>query len=676
MAREKKTRKKTGKRRISFDSIKPKLITVMLATVAVPLIVSIAISYTTSTKKAMEDAQENLEWQATYVQSEFSAIINTNLDALEAFASSPATYMYLSSAGEEGNESLEADMLSSLESLDAIFDDGNPTVITGADGMQLLRSDGGELVDVSEREYFQKAMSGTPCLSDVITSASTGLRSLIMCVPVYSGSEVIGTVHRVYDLEDFHEFLATVSEDAFICDRTGIVAAHAQYSITADNEEDRSDAAFMTSGETEGYYTASTGKGYDAMIAYKQDPQFGFVIVCANNSKTVTSAAKQSALIIVIIGVVMLVIAIATSFKMANTFTRPIGDINTALAELSDGRFRRVEKHTGRKDEFGEMVRNTNSLIDTLDGIVKNIKESAAIVGSSSEELSEMTGQISGAAEDVSHAVMDIAQGATQQAEEIQRASENVSQIGDAVTDVQDSSGNLASLAIRMKEASEASSQSLTALQTSSTNMSAKIDDISKTISATQDAVSRINEQVEGISSIATQTNLLSLNASIEAARAGEAGRGFAVVAEEIGKLADNSKEMADQIRHEMDILLQQSEAAVLASDEVLKGNEEQQDALGDTLTSVNGMLADISDTVLGVRTISDGAETCVTSKAVVTDSMDSLSAISEQNAASTQETGASMEELSATVSTIADSASNLKDIADKLNEEMEFFKD
>ena len=75
------------------------------------------------------------------------------------------------------------------------------------------------------------------------------------------------------------------------------------------------------------------------------------------------------------------------------------------------------------------------------------------------------------------------------------------------------------------------------------------------------------------------------------------------------------------------------------------------------------------------VKSIADGASTCVASNDVVSDAMSSLSAISQQNAASSETTGASVQELSATVSNLADSATGLRDVAEQLNKEMSFFK-
>ena len=99
---------------------------------------------------------------------------------------------------------------------------------------------------------------------------------------------------------------------------------------------------------------------------------------------------------------------------------------------------------------------------------------------------------------------------------------------------------------------------------------------------------------------------------------------------------------MADDIMREMSTLLEQSKAAVAAAEDVKSGNNEQQIAIGETLDAVNGMLQDIGSTVDGVQDISNGADTCATSKNAVVDTMSALSAISEENAASSEETGAS----------------------------------
>ncbi len=671
MAKEVKQKKKSN---ISFtNSIKTRLIAVMLMITIIPLVVAIVISYKTSTSKAMTDALDALDWQAWYIESEFETIIQKNISAMQAIASAPSTKTYIMNPGDV---TTTAKTLSYLNTVDSLLDDGNITVITGADGMQLLRASG-KLVDVSSRDYFQQAKAGNAYVSDVITSTSTGLRQCTFAVPVYGdgGKDVIGVIQRNYDLNEFHEFLAKEADDAFIVDRTGNVAAHSQYEITPDNEEDRSGADFMTSGLRNSYYYADTGKGYKAVVCYVKSDTTDWTICCASDTKTINASATKTATVVVIIGVVMALIAAVISFMMARAFTEPIADVSDSLSNLADGHFKKIDKFQNRKDEFGAMVGDTNAVINKLSEIVASIKTSATDVGSSSEELSDMANQISQTAEDVSNAVQEIASGATQQADEIQSASENVGRIGDAVGDVQNSTDSLSNLASKMKEASEVSSSSLASLQDSSSEMTAKIDEISRTISATQEAVSNINDKVEGISSIATQTNLLSLNASIEAARAGEAGKGFAVVAEEIGKLADDSKTMADDIRKEMDILLEQSKAAVQAAEDVKQGNQDQQIALGETLDAVNGMLGDIGSTVGGVQLISQGADTCESSKNAVVDTMSALSAISEENAASSEETGASMQELSATVTTLAGSASNLKDIAEKLNKEMEFFK-
>ncbi len=668
-----------AKSTVSFkDSIKTKLIATMVAVAAIPLIVAVIVSYVTSTNKAKSDALDLLDARANLVESEFSGLVTKNVLALQTFASSPSTVVYLQAYGTEYQIVPDSDMLDQMDLINANIGDGNTSCILSlASGDQVIRTDRYDLTSIADRDYFQKAVStGKIAVSDVVVSKKAGNRITIICVPILdSEGKVVGTIQRSFDLNALHAFLANSVTDGFITDTQGIVAAHAAHEISAEDEpEDQSNGQFMKENGTSGSYEGKH-KGGKVFMSWSREPITGYTVVVSETESTIMSAARKAATIVIGIGIIMLIAAVLISFFMAKSFAEPIAAVGESLKALADGRFVKVGKYFDRKDEFGEISKATNSVIETLDDIVTNIKASAEDVGISSDELSDMANQIAQTAEDVSNAVQEIATGATQQADEIQSATENVGRIGEAVGNVQDSTGNLSSIAGKMKEASEISSQSLASLQDSSAEMTEKIDEISRTIQATQNAVTNISEKVEGITSIATQTNLLSLNASIEAARAGEAGKGFAVVAEEIGKLAEDSKAMADDIRKEMDILLEQSKAAVVAAEDVRQGNSDQQIALGETLDSVNGMLGDISSTVGGVQLISEGADTCETSKNAVVDTMSALSAISEENAASSEETGASMQELSATVTTLAGSANNLKEIADKLNEDMKFFK-
>ena len=677
----KDTKKTEGAKRSIFSSVKFKLIAVMMLVALAPLIVAIIVSTINSVNKALEDAESINSDKATIVEQQFMTAIDQQLRSLQALAESPYTIDYIKDASSRN----ETEMVAYLQKINEPYNDGNSIVVTGADGMQIVRSDGGKLSDISEREFFQGAMKGNVYLSSVMISKATGSRIIVPAVPVfdYGYGSVIGVAQRSYDLSVLHDLLVSNisgTQRIFVTDKNGIVVAHSDYEISADDEEDdRSQRPFYKAvySENKDSGTYVTGSGSEKkIVSYLKEPNTGWIIVVSSNYGEAMAASTRSALTIIIIGVILGIVAAVLSFMMAKSFIDPLGEVNNALSSLADGRFVSIKRFTNRKDEFGEMVNNTNTVLGTLGDIVKNIKESAVAVNKSSEDLAETADQISQTADDVSTAVQEIASGATQQADEIQSVTESVGEIDIATGNVQTSTDDLSNLAGKMQSVSTDSAQSLGDLQESSHSMSEKIRQITEKIGATSKAVENINEKVEGITNIATQTNLLSLNASIEAARAGEAGKGFAVVAGEIGKLAEDSRLMADEIRKEMDELLVQSQSAVEMAAEVQKGNEEQETVLGATVDSVNAMIGDISSTVTSVKSIETDAGTCVSAKNVVADAMSSLSAISQENAASSEETGASMQELSATVTTLAASANTLKEIAEKLSSDMEFFKD
>lgn len=676
MAKQAKEKKSTGG--FSLTSVKTKLILVMISICVIPLLISVIISYVNSTSKSLEDAQSINLKKAEVVRYSYMLEVEKMISALQTIATDPNTITYMKASAEDRDD---AGMQKWLQTVEDTLQGDNSIVITASNGQQIIRSSG-ELQNIADRDYFQKAMQGQVVISETLVGKSTGLASIFIVVPVYDTSgSVLGTVQRSYQLSFLHDFLADVvdtskNEESFIMDDAGQVIGHSGYEIDANNLENRSTSQAFTEAQAKGTgsYKGSHG-GKELLISYVKEDTTGWVIVTVADYQVVMRSTFRAVNMTIILGILMMIIAILISWNMANSFTNPLKLLNHSMDSLSNGEFQPIEKYHDRKDEFGDIIRNTNTVLDRLKGIVANIKASSSSVNDSSDELAETANQISLTAEDVANAVQEIATGAGQQANEIQDVSVSVGSIGEATGNVQQSTDDLNGLATRMQTASNESAKSLEALQQSSMRMSGNIADITEKIGATSRAVESINERVEGIASIATQTNLLSLNASIEAARAGEAGRGFAVVAEEIGKLADDSRMMADEIRQEMDVLLQESQAAVAKAAEVQKGNVEQQEVLSSTVGSVRDMLEDISSTVSSAQSIKSDAGVCVNANNVVSDAMSSLSAISEENAASCEETGAAMQELSATVSTLAASADSLKTVADQLREEMAFFK-
>ncbi|WP_292195571.1 hypothetical protein [Butyrivibrio sp.] len=172
MAKEKKVKNPAG---ISFkDSIKTKLITVMLLVAAIPLIVAVIVSYITSTTKAKNDAIDVLEARGKYVEAKFSEIVSQNIIALQTFAGAPSTITYLQTYNSPDAPIPTEVVLAQMDAINTNIDDGNVSVILSlASGEQLIRADRNALANIADRAYFQQAVSTKkPAVSDIVVSKS------------------------------------------------------------------------------------------------------------------------------------------------------------------------------------------------------------------------------------------------------------------------------------------------------------------------------------------------------------------------------------------------------------------------------------------------------------------------------------------------------------------------
>ncbi|MCR5411391.1 MAG: methyl-accepting chemotaxis protein [Lachnospiraceae bacterium] len=657
---------------MSKFKVKVQLLIMCLCPIIILGTVLLVISYRSIMSKAIEDANTQNLLSCEQIETEFAGILDENIAAIQGVAKSPATVAFLEGNPDAPSVEVIGDY---IRSVDAYFDDGNGIAIADATGMQQVRSKG-DCVDVSERDYFQNAMQGQTFVSDLIVSKSTGSRITSIIVPVYgTDGSIIGTVQRNYNLEAFHTFLESTGMEAFIVDRDADIVAHSQYEITEDKEQNFATSTFMTQGKEEGTYEADTGRGYKGMMAYMKEPSTGWTVIVAQKVNDVIGHARSSAIVIVIVGLVLLALSVVLVLFVANSFVKPINAINASLEAFAGGEFNEIKGFEGRRDEFGNIVDNTNSVLSKIKGVVSDLKDVMRDLGESSTALAETAGQISQTTDDVSEAVQEVAKGATEQADTIQSATENITTLSEAIQNVANNAEGLASTAASMSDSSSSSAEALKELSSKMDAMNSAMNEISEGMNATNAAVQGVNERVDGITSIASQTNLLALNASIEAARAGEAGRGFAVVAEEIGKLATESAQTAEEIRAEMSKLLTQSQNAIKMTGEVSEISVNVNSVLADTVDKINELIDGVGTTVDGVTTISGLSQESAASKTIIVDAMDSLSAISEENAASTEETSASMEELNATVNVLSQSAGDLNDLAKKLETDLDFFK-
>lgn len=346
------------------------------------------------------------------------------------------------------------------------------------------------------------------------------------------------------------------------------------------------------------------------------------------------------------------VIAVAVMAVIA-FLMRSIGKVlhNTVdhLEEVADGSLNVMvqNKVLERNDELGEVSRSLQKLVSSFKEIVKNIMTASAELDSFSGEFKESFDNIKESISNINTAVDEIANGATQQAGDTQKANEEVINMGDALDAT---AGNVIALtdsAQKMSDYNSSANEILEELLEISKKTNQSVDDVQKQTDETNRSAMEIQEATELIASIASQTNLLSLNASIEAARAGEQGRGFAVVAGEIRTLADQCSESADKIANVVHELLDNSNQSVHTMNEVMVSIEQQNEKLENTLKMYAQLNDEIHIVSQAIHEISAQVDGLGDTKNAVLELLESLSAISEENAASTQQTSASMIELS-----------------------------
>ena len=387
-----------------------------------------------------------------------------------------------------------------------------------------------------------------------------------------------------------------------------------------------------------------------------------------------TQSVKNSALLIMIVSLLAsAVVLLFITIVISRSIDSNVKSFRKSLDKIAQGRIG-IRVKQNRKDEFSQFGESINKFLDTLQHIIVELQNMSNVLSDKGIELEDEADKTQSATENISSALSDISHGATAQAGDIEDSSQQIIGMCDNISNIIKSVGQLSETSEQMNRNSSEASNIVKELADTSDMTSAAFDKIAAQIIKTNESVVKIQEAVDLIASIASQTNLLSLNASIEAARAGEAGRGFAVVASEIQKLAEQTNTSAGIIDTIIVTLSQESEETVRSINDVTTMIQDQKQKLEETQDKFKAVNEGIKSTDREMNGVLSQADDCSKAGEHAVDLMTNLSAIAEENAASTEQTSASMAELDSGTSSLADTARELKRLSDSLNESLNYF--
>lgn len=485
------------------------------------------------------------------------------------------------------------------------------------------KSTNGDILDISSREFFQKALAGEKVVSDPIVSFDRLI--VTYAVPIKDGNKVKGVLVAIRDgLE-----LSNITNDikygengaAFMINSKGTTVAHNNpdfvYKMDNNFENVKKDPELKSLVKLEQQMIeGKTGVGeytYNGVTKY-----MGFAPVEGTDWSLAITAPKTEVMAkvqwlemtLLTIGIISIVVGIAIAYIAASSISKPITAASKYLNVVATGDFTGTipDKLLKMKDETGLLANAINTMQQSIRNIIIKVAEESAAVSEKLASINAKMEQLNKNIEEVSATTEELSAGTEESASSTEEMNATAIEMENAVGSIAQKAqegaitvGNVNTMSQEMRQNAILSKENALALYSRTKNNLLEAIEQSK-------AVHQINELSEAILGITSQTNLLALNAAIEAARAGEAGKGFTVVAEEIRKLAEDSKNTVTKIQEITKIILSAVENLSASSSEIMEfidkkvlSDYDQLVTMSDTYseksTSINDMITDFSAT-------------------------------------------------------------------------------
>ena len=329
----------------------------------VPFTIIVIVAAINTVEELEETGKTNSLLRNTIISEHVTNLIDKNQAVLQSLAMSPNVIEYVQNPTEERR----VYVTKILRDTDEIFNDMNMTALTGADGWQLIRTDGKTRVNLKKRRHFQEAMKGRSYVSDIIASMSTGKMIIVLEVPVFNlEDKPVGMIQRNFDLtalQDFVKGLDDSESSIIIMDRTGRIIANSDKIAGVGNEYaiDNSYKAILDRVYNSSGVIRMEVDGEDSLATYSRNVDTGWMIVTIRPYHYIMEQVYNKAARAIIFGVTMIMLGTVLAYLLTVVVTRPIIEMTNVVDEIASGG--KVEKiKVSGDDELGQMAAAFNKI--------------------------------------------------------------------------------------------------------------------------------------------------------------------------------------------------------------------------------------------------------------------------------------------------------------------------